>query len=88
MRTKVILACDECLSRNYSTVKNKQTQAGRQVPRDPRRRGVSVPHSERDSRRDRADGQGWRHAGVFHLLRPQGRERSPGRGLPGAPSRI
>ena len=24
MRTKVILACDECLSRNYSTVKNKR----------------------------------------------------------------
>ncbi len=31
MRTKVILACDECLSRNYSTVKNKQTHSERLV---------------------------------------------------------
>ena len=31
MRTKVILVCDECLSRNYSTVKNKQTHSERLV---------------------------------------------------------
>ncbi|MDY0210462.1 MAG: 50S ribosomal protein L33 [Acholeplasma sp.] len=29
MREKVILICEECLSRNYSTTKNKQTQKER-----------------------------------------------------------
>ncbi|MFA8438937.1 50S ribosomal protein L33 [Pueribacillus sp. YX66] len=29
MRTKVILACSNCESRNYSTVKNKQSDASR-----------------------------------------------------------
>lgn len=29
MRTKVILACSECGSRNYSTVKNKLTDSAR-----------------------------------------------------------
>ncbi|PKK87337.1 MAG: 50S ribosomal protein L33 [Tenericutes bacterium HGW-Tenericutes-8] len=29
MREKVILICEECLSRNYNTTKNKQTQKER-----------------------------------------------------------
>ncbi|MDY0346105.1 MAG: 50S ribosomal protein L33 [Acholeplasma sp.] len=29
MREKVILICEECLSRNYTTTKNKQTQKER-----------------------------------------------------------
>ena len=29
MREKVILVCTECLSRNYTTTKNKQTQKDR-----------------------------------------------------------
>jgi len=31
MRVKVILACEECLNRNYSTVKNKQSNVERLV---------------------------------------------------------
>jgi len=29
MREKIILVCTECLSRNYNTTKNKQTQKER-----------------------------------------------------------
>ena len=29
MREKIILVCSDCLSRNYNTTKNKQTQATR-----------------------------------------------------------
>lgn len=29
MRVKVILACTECLNRNYNTTKNKETQTER-----------------------------------------------------------
>ncbi len=29
MREKIILVCEECLSRNYSTTKNKQTSTTR-----------------------------------------------------------
>lgn len=31
MRVKVILVCEECLSRNYNTTKNKQTTPERLV---------------------------------------------------------
>lgn len=31
MREKVILVCEECLSRNYTTTKNKQSQTVRLV---------------------------------------------------------
>jgi large subunit ribosomal protein L33 len=31
MRVKVILTCEDCLSRNYSTMKNKQTDQDRMV---------------------------------------------------------
>jgi len=31
MRVKVILTCETCLSRNYSTMKNKQTDSERMV---------------------------------------------------------
>lgn len=31
MRVKVILMCEDCLSRNYTTMKNKQTNQERMV---------------------------------------------------------
>lgn len=31
MRVKVILTCEDCLSRNYTTMKNKQTDQDRMV---------------------------------------------------------
>ena len=31
MRVKVILTCEKCLSRNYNTMKNKQTDTERMV---------------------------------------------------------
>ena len=31
MRVKVILTCEDCLSRNYTTMKNKQTDGDRMM---------------------------------------------------------
>ncbi|MCL1950876.1 MAG: 50S ribosomal protein L33 [Turicibacter sp.] len=47
MRVKVILACEECLNRNYSTVKNKQSNVERlSVKKFCKRCGNHTLHKE------------------------------------------
>ena len=45
-----------------------ERKAGREIPRDGGGRAGALPHPEGYPRRDCPDGEGGRHAGVFHLL--------------------
>jgi len=47
MRVKVILTCEECLSRNYTTMKNKQTDNERmEIKKFCRRCNAHTIHKE------------------------------------------
>ncbi|MEG0346019.1 MAG: 50S ribosomal protein L33 [Erysipelotrichaceae bacterium] len=47
MKEKVILTCSECLSRNYTTVKNKQTHTSRlELMKFCKRCGKHTVHKE------------------------------------------
>ena len=65
-----------------------ERKAGREIPRDRRGRTGALPHAEGYPRRGGADGEGGRHAGVFHLLHSASGERGADQGVSGAPSGI
>jgi large subunit ribosomal protein L33 len=46
MRQKIILICEECLSRNYSTYKNKDKKERLQVKKHCKRCGKHTLHKE------------------------------------------
>lgn len=46
MRVKIILICEECLSRNYSTYKNKDKKERLQVNKYCKRCGKHTLHKE------------------------------------------